>query len=163
MVHIAASEEAIVQVSIGISRRGFLDLLEGRFGVRARQFADHELIWAATAQLKEYFAGQRRRFRLPLALEGSPFQMRVWQALQQIPYGQTRSYQELARAIGAPRAARAVGAANGANPIAILVPCHRVIRSGGELGGYSAGRRLKQFLLDLERSVIEGPPPHPNA
>ncbi len=161
-VRIAATERAVVQVSIGVSTNQFLATLQRRFGIRPEQSAHHGLLRAAALQLEEYFAGRRRQFQLPLLLEGSPFQMRVWHALQEIPYGETRSYAELARAIGAPRAARAVGAANGANPIAILVPCHRVIRSGGEPGGYGGGRQIKQFLLDLERSVIEGRRPHPS-
>jgi methylated-DNA-[protein]-cysteine S-methyltransferase len=103
-------------------------------------------------QLREYFEQQRRDFDMPLAPDGTPFQLRVWKALRRIPYGQTISYGELARRIGQPSAARAVGAANGHNPIAIVIPCHRVIGSSGTLVGYGGGLKCKQALIDLERS-----------
>lgn len=102
-------------------------------------------------QLDHYFAGQRRSFDWPLAPAGTAFQQQVWQALLAIPYGQTRSYGQQAAAIGRPRAVRAVGAANGANPIAILIPCHRVIGSNGQLTGYVGGLPLKAALLALEQ------------
>jgi len=104
------------------------------------------------AQLAEYFAGHRRDFTLPLALAGTAFQQRVWAALLDIPYGETRSYGELARLLGAPGSARAVGAANGANPVSLLVPCHRVIGAGGALVGYAGGADCKKGLLLLEGS-----------
>jgi len=111
-----------------------------------------EVLERAAAQLTEYFAGRRRGFDLPLALRGTPFQTRVWRALLQLPFGVTCSYGELARAIGKPSASRAVGAANGQNPIAIIVPCHRVIGSTGELTGYGGGLAMKRWLLDHERA-----------
>lgn len=98
-----------------------------------------------------YFAGELRTFDLPLAPRGRPFQLRVWRTLQTIPYGQTMSYGELARVMGRPSAPRAVGAANGSNPIPIVVPCHRVIGSNGTLTGYGGGLAIKQRLLALER------------
>ncbi len=102
-------------------------------------------------QLEEYFAGHRLVFRLPLDLEqGTPFQRRVWNALLDIPYGQTVTYKEIAQTIGQPSAVRAVGGANGANPIPIIVPCHRVVGSGGRLGGYAYGLDVKTQLLELE-------------
>lgn len=101
-------------------------------------------------QLAEYFAGERNDFDLPLAPRGTEFERRVWQALAAIPYGQTRSYSEVARSIGRPQACRAVGRANGRNPIAVVIPCHRVIGSDGSLTGYGGGLDLKRFLLDLE-------------
>jgi methylated-DNA-[protein]-cysteine S-methyltransferase len=104
-------------------------------------------------QLAEYFAGQRQRFTVPLKLEGTPFQRRVWQELVKIPFGATITYAELARRIGRPTASRAVGHANGSNPVSILVPCHRVIGAGGQLTGYGGGFDRKQWLLDLERRV----------
>lgn len=107
------------------------------------------------AQLAEYFAGQRRSFDLPLADEGSDFQRAVWGALRAIPYGQTRSYGQVAAAVGNPRASRAVGAANGANPLLIVTPCHRVVRTGGALGGFGAGLPVKARLLALEGVEIE--------
>jgi O-6-methylguanine DNA methyltransferase len=107
------------------------------------------------AQLKRYFAGESVRFHVPLDLHtGTPFQRKVWRALRQIPHGQTRSYAWVARRIGCPRAVRAVGAACGANPVPILVPCHRVLRSDGSLGGFSAGVDLKARLLALEGRCI---------
>jgi methylated-DNA-[protein]-cysteine S-methyltransferase len=105
-------------------------------------------------QLRAYFGGDLRDFDLPLAMAGTPFQQRVWKELLRIPYGETRSYSEIAHAIGAPTAVRAVGAANGANPIPIVVPCHRVIGSGGKLVGYGGGLPLKRRLLALERGSL---------
>jgi O-6-methylguanine DNA methyltransferase len=111
---------------------------------------------AAFTQLIEFFEGKRTGFDLSLDLRGTPFQRRVWAELRTIPYGETRSYQEVARAVGHPRAVRAVGAANGANPISIVVPCHRVIASDGKLGGYGGGLELKARLLAMERSHATG-------
>lgn len=102
-------------------------------------------------QLEEYFAGRRRDFELELALAGTPFQRGVWSALREIPYGETISYGDLAERIGRPSAARAVGMANGRNPIGIIVPCHRVVGSTGDLTGYGGGLDRKRRLLDLER------------
>ncbi len=101
-------------------------------------------------ELGDYFAGTARAFSVPLVVPGTPFQRRVWQHLLAIPYGQTRSYEQVASAIGAPKAVRAVGHANGLNRIAIVIPCHRVLNKSGRLGGYGGGLRRKQFLLDLE-------------
>jgi methylated-DNA-[protein]-cysteine S-methyltransferase len=101
-------------------------------------------------QLDEYFAGDRIRFDLPLAPRGTPFQMKVWAALREIPYGEAVSYGEVARRIGSPRAVRGVGGANGRNPIAIVIPCHRVVAADGSLGGYGGGADRKRFLLGLE-------------
>ena len=110
-------------------------------------------VLAQTArQLAEYFAGKRRTFDLPLAPRGSGFQERVWRALLRIKFGETRSYGEIARAIGRPSASRAVGAANGRNPIAIIVPCHRVIGANGQLTGYGGGLPIKEWLLAHERA-----------
>ncbi len=105
----------------------------------------------AARQLTEYFSGKRRTFDLRLAPVGTPFQQTVWSALQKIPYGETTSYGELARRIGNPKAVRAVGLANGSNPISIVIPCHRVIGSNGSLVGYGGGLPIKQALLSLER------------
>jgi methylated-DNA-[protein]-cysteine S-methyltransferase len=102
-------------------------------------------------QLREYFAGERTDFDVELSMAGTEFQLRVWQALRTIPYGETRSYGELAEQIGAAGAARAIGLANGRNPIAIIVPCHRVLGANGGLIGYGGGLDRKQVLLDLER------------
>jgi methylated-DNA-[protein]-cysteine S-methyltransferase len=108
----------------------------------------------ARAQLAEYFAGQRRSFDLPLAMTGSAFQRLAWRALREIPYGETISYGEQARRIGAPADPRAVGQANGRNPIAVIVPCHRVIGADGSLTGYGGGVERKRLLLDLEAGAL---------
>jgi len=108
----------------------------------------------AIVQLEQYFAGEPVQFSCPLDLRGTPFQISVWQELYHIPYGQTRTYAQIASAIGAPRAVRAVGAANGANPLAIIVPCHRVIGSNGTLTGYGGGLPMKEWLLTLEAGAL---------
>jgi methylated-DNA-[protein]-cysteine S-methyltransferase len=104
----------------------------------------------ARRQLEEYFAGERTAFDLPLRRRGTPFQRQVWSALDRIPYAETRTYGQLAAAVGRPRAARAVGAANGQNPFCIVVPCHRLVGSGGGLVDYAAGVEVKRWLLDHE-------------
>jgi methylated-DNA-[protein]-cysteine S-methyltransferase len=114
---------------------------------------------AATAQLDEYFAGERTTFDLRLAPSGTPFELRVWDELKRIPYGQTTTYGELARLLGRPGAARAVGRANGRNPISIVVPCHRVIGASGALTGYAGGLERKQALLALEGAAMEAGTP----
>jgi AraC family transcriptional regulator of adaptative response/methylated-DNA-[protein]-cysteine methyltransferase len=106
------------------------------------------------AELKEYFAGRSMSFETPLARAGSPFQNAVWDALKTIPPGETWSYAELARAVGNPKAVRAAGTANGANQLAIVIPCHRVINANGELGGYAGGLPRKRWLLDHERGML---------
>jgi methylated-DNA-[protein]-cysteine S-methyltransferase len=108
----------------------------------------------AVTQLNEYFAGSRHSFDLPLAPSGTEFQLACWRALAEIPYGETRSYGEQARRIGRPDRARAVGAANGANPIAIILPCHRVIGADGSLVGFGGGLETKRRLLDLEAGIL---------
>ena len=112
--------------------------------------ATHPVLQQAKDELHRYFAGEKVTFSTPLDLQGTPFQIPVWRELCTIPYGETRSYGELALAIGRPNAPRAVGAANGANPIAIIVPCHRVIGSNGTLTGYGGGLPTKSWLLKLE-------------
>ena len=105
-------------------------------------------------QLEQYFAGERRAFDVPLDLRGSDFQRSVWSALLEIPYGATASYGEIARRVGRPGKARAVGRANGSNPVAVIVPCHRVIGADGTLTGYGGGMERKRALLDLEAGII---------
>ena len=109
------------------------------------------LLGQAKQQLAEYFAGQRQAFDLPLRMQGTPFQQKVWAALREIPYGETRSYGQIAAQVGNPKASRAVGMANNRNPIAIIVPCHRVIGANGSLTGYAGGLSVKEELLALER------------
>jgi len=110
-----------------------------------------EVLLRTGRQLDAYFAGELKTFDIPLGLDGTPFQLRVWSALRDIPFGQTRSYGQLAASLGAPSAMRAVGAANGRNPIAIVVPCHRVVGADGSLTGFGGGIERKKFLLNLEQ------------
>ena len=117
---------------------------------RVVQEGQVEPLQQAVQELQRYFAGEKLAFSCPLDLQGTPFQISVWQALKDIPYGETRSYAEIAQATGCPAAVRAVGAANGANPVAIIVPCHRVIGSNGTLTGYGGGLPTKSWLLSLE-------------
>jgi methylated-DNA-[protein]-cysteine S-methyltransferase len=126
----------------GLSRVEF----DGPDGARS---AD-PLLAEAEAQLQAYFAGERRRFELPLSPRGTDFQRRVWSAVGAIPYGETASYSALAAAVGSPSAWRAVGAANGRNPLPVVVPCHRVLGAAGALTGYGGGLERKRALLDLE-------------
>ena len=114
-------------------------------------YLEHEGFDETQAQLRAYFNGELRHFDLPLAPRGTPFQLQVWQALQTIPYGETIAYAELANKVGRPNAARAVGAANGKNPLPIVIPCHRVIGSNGQLTGYAGGLHLNVALLSLEQ------------
>lgn len=132
-------------------------LVMAQFGARrepAWVMESSPLLSLACGQLREYFAGRRRDFDLPLAPRGTEFQRLVWQALRAIPYGETRTYGYIAAAIGRPRACRAVGMANNRNPIAIIVPCHRVIGADGSLTGYGAGLDIKANLLALEKTGI---------
>ncbi|MDM1270864.1 methylated-DNA--[protein]-cysteine S-methyltransferase [Acinetobacter indicus] len=112
---------------------------------------DHPILLDAQQQLNEYFQGQRQTFELPLDFEGTEFQKKVWQALLNIPFGETRSYRQIAEQVGSPKAVRAVGAANGQNPISIIAPCHRVIGSSGKLVGFAGGLDNKEILLKLEQ------------
>jgi methylated-DNA-[protein]-cysteine S-methyltransferase len=139
-LHIAEEDGALCFVSFGS-------------GKIPKNFEKDEtpLIKRTAKQFDEYFKKDRQEFDLPLVLHGTDFQVKVWKALQKIPYGQTRSYGELAAMIGNPKACRAVGMANNRNPIAIIVPCHRVIGHDGSLTGYGGGLELKQKLLDLEK------------
>ncbi|GAC1037109.1 methylated-DNA--[protein]-cysteine S-methyltransferase [Pseudomonas sp. No.117] len=115
--------------------------------------AEHPILQRACQQLGEYFSGRRLTFELPLAPRGTPFQLEVWQALARIPHGQTWSYGQLASHLGRPQAMRAVGAANGRNPLPIVLPCHRVIGASGALTGFGGGLPTKQFLLELEGAL----------
>ena len=133
-----------------------LEFINGRASVQLDPAwrEDAASLQDAIRQLKAYFAGKLEKFDLPLAPEGTSFQREVWKRLCEIPYGETVSYGELARRIGNPKASRAVGLANGANPIAIVIPCHRVIGSNGKLTGYGGGLPLKEKLLALERRQL---------
>jgi len=138
-----------------------LRLVASATGIRAIEFDPrpvsecqrndrNPLLMEAARQLRAYFAGQLREFQLPLDVQGTEFQERVWGQVAAIPYGETRSYLQISTAVGSPRAVRAVGAANGANPVPIVVPCHRVIGAKGKLVGYGGGLALKKRLLEME-------------
>jgi O-6-methylguanine DNA methyltransferase len=146
IMHIARTERGICRASFTCSEPEF----ERELG-DARRDSNDRILCDAVEQLRAYFRRQLRAFELPLDLEGTAFQRRVWDALLEIPYGETRTYADIAMRIGAPKALRAVGAANGRNPAPVIVPCHRVIQTGGGLGGYSGGLRYKRALLGLER------------
>jgi len=144
-----------------------LKLVASDAGIRAIEFPPprpldaqrddtHPLMRELALQLQAYFAGELRRFDIPLDMIGTPFQKRVWGHLETIPFGETRSYMQVAKAIGAVKADRAVGAANGSNPVPIVVPCHRVIGSSGKLVGYGGGLELKKRLLELEGTRAMG-------
>jgi methylated-DNA-[protein]-cysteine S-methyltransferase len=138
-------ESPVGPLTIRVNDEGALE--EIWFGVRP----GHRPSDLVIDQLNEYFAGRRREFDLPLAPRGTPFQLACWNELQRIPYGDTISYSELARRINNPSAVRAVGSANGANPIPIIIPCHRVIGANGTLTGYGGGLHIKRALLALEQ------------
>jgi methylated-DNA-[protein]-cysteine S-methyltransferase len=149
-----------VKVADGVDLR----LVASAGGIRAIEFDRqpvpecprndrNPLLLEAARQLQAYFAGQLREFQLPLDVEGTVFQKRVWREVGSIPFGETRSYLQISTAIGSPRAVRAVGAANGANPVPIVVPCHRVIGVNGKLVGYGGGLALKRRLLEMEGAM----------
>jgi methylated-DNA-[protein]-cysteine S-methyltransferase len=142
---LVASADALVAVLWELEREGRVPLGE------LRATAGHSVLAATEQQLIEYFAGERKDFQVPLSLRGTPFQLKVWQGLGHIKYGVTQSYGDLARVIGAGRAARAVGTALGRNPLAIVVPCHRVMGRQGALTGFAGGLEAKKFLLGFER------------
>ena len=139
-VYIIADEDAIVEIQFAQENKSL--------GNAKRQ--ETPLLHEAKRQLEEYFAGQRASFSLPLNPQGTEFQKKVWQQLEAIPYGETRSYGQIAAAVGNPKACRAVGGANHNNPIAIVIPCHRVIGANGKLTGYGGGLDIKEKLLKLE-------------
>lgn len=124
------------------------------YGEHFAATASDAVLLETQKQLEEYFRGTRREFCLPLAPKGTPFQCDVWQALRNIPYGETVSYGDIARAVGREKAFRAVGQANHVNPISIIIPCHRVVGSTGKLTGYGGGLTIKQYLLALESRVL---------
>lgn len=120
------------------------------------QYRQNDIIRLTVEQLNEYFLGKRKIFNLPINIQGTEFQKTVWKELNKIPYGETRTYKEIAQFIGKENAQRAVGNANNKNPIAIIIPCHRVIGSNGTLTGYAGGINKKKFLLNLEKKFYQG-------
>lgn len=157
---LGATDEAVCLLEFSDRR-----MLETQFKVLRKRLSaalvpgDNAHLKALKRELAGYFAGTRKDFSVPLAYPGTPFQEKVWANLLKIPYGETRSYEDLARAVQSPKAVRAVGTANGCNRIAIVIPCHRVVNKGGKLGGYGGGLWRKQWLLDLERGVRSLPVP----
>lgn len=152
VITLASTKKGICWVSFSSGERaiGELGHWADNFFVSKQVVRDELALKQAKQQLEEYLAGKRKQFTLPLDIRGTPFQKRVWQALLEIPYGQVRSYKEIAKAIKAPQAVRAVGGANNKNSLPIFVPCHRVIGSSGSLVGYRAGLTIKRKLLELE-------------
>ena len=149
---LAASNAGLLNIQSSVtSEKGYLDFLKRTFDVPPQK--DEKRLKPMMDQLLQYLKGERQSFDIPLDLiSGTDFQQQVWRTLAAIPYGETRSYAWLARAVGRPKAFRAVGNANGKNPLPILLPCHRVIQENGDLGGYSGGLHIKRALLDLERT-----------
>lgn len=157
--HVAAVEGHVVQSTLpGTPREAFLAELRSRHaGITFLEDDKDPVLAAAGLQLAEYAQGRRKVFDVPVRLEGTSFQRRVWDALAKIPFGQTRSYQDIAQQIGRPGASRAVGQANHQNPVAPIIPCHRVITSTGTLGGYGGGMPLKKALLEHEGVRLDEP------
>ncbi|UCG14790.1 MAG: methylated-DNA--[protein]-cysteine S-methyltransferase [Deltaproteobacteria bacterium] len=145
-------ESPIGLVEVGGTSRGVTSL--GFVEKRRERFESHPAVGKAVQQVMEYFAGKRRTFELELSLSGTEFQEKVWRQLLTVPYGHLASYQDIAKAIGRPKAVRPVGAANGQNPIAIIVPCHRIIGSSGNLTGYGGGLWRKEWLLKHEGCIL---------
>ena len=138
------------------SNKGLVSIDRGKAARLKGEAKAERNVALAASELAEYFAGKRRKFTVPLDLHGTPFQLQVWQTLRRIPFGKAVSYGEEARMLGKPKAARAVGSANGRNPVPIIVPCHRVVAGDGSLGGYSAGLPMKRKLLALEGVSVAG-------
>ena len=147
-----ARDGALIGLSHCPTRERAVEVLE-RYWPEAEPEPEAPPLPAVRRQLDEYFAGRRRDFDLPLAYGGTPFQRLCWEALRRIPYGETRTYGEMAREIGRPKAVRAVGHANHDNPIGVIIPCHRVIGANGSLTGYAGGLDMKRALLELEGVV----------
>ena len=149
---VASTEAGLAYVELPHSSgRGMRDWME-RYVPERRCVDEIGPNRAAIEQILEYLASERTDFDVPLDLRGTPFQRTVWNALLEIPYGESRSYADVARAVGRPKAQRAVGSANSVNPVSLIVPCHRVIAADGSLGGYGGGQELKARLLAMERS-----------
>jgi methylated-DNA-[protein]-cysteine S-methyltransferase len=149
-VFVASTEKGVCRIDFHITEKKFLEQLKKGFSVKVVK--DEKMNRKAVSQLKKYLEGKLKDFDCSVDVEGTPFQKRVWSALVKIPYGETRSYKDIAEGIKHPRSFRAVGNANGANPVPIIIPCHRVIESNGGLGGYGQGIDIKKRLLEFERS-----------
>jgi O-6-methylguanine DNA methyltransferase len=153
VVCIASTEKGVCKIALPEeSQEDFFGWLRAHFGLQ-NVIEDRGKNEDVLAELESYLTGESREFQSPLDLRGTEFQMKVWRGVRAIPYGTTRSYQDIAERIGHPRAYRAVGAANGANPVPIIIPCHRVIGRDGSLRGYGGGLAMKERLLRLERAI----------
>jgi len=150
---LAATQKGLIRLANKVpSEKAFEKLLINNLGFQTKKDPKH--FKALVEQFKKYFKGELKSFEFPLDLRlGTPFQQKVWKGLLTIPYGSTRSYKWLAKAIKNPDSARAVGNANGQNPLPIIIPCHRVVRENGDLGGYTGGIKTKQYLLELEKAI----------
>ena len=150
---IAATEKGLIRLANKVpNEKAFEKLLTNNLGFQALKNPKHFSV--LIKQFQKYFKGELKSFQFPLDLRlGTPFQQKVWKGLLTIPYGSTRSYKWLAKHIKKPDAARAVGNANGQNPLSIIIPCHRVVRENGDLGGYTGGVKTKRYLLELEKAL----------
>lgn len=159
-LHFKFIDSPVGKLKLVASDRGLVAILWHNDSPRRVRLADlteapnNPILTKTESQLAEYFSGKRQHFDLPLDPRGTPFQRAVWDALLAIPYGETRTYGQLARQLGNPNATRAVGAANGRNPLSIVAPCHRVVGSTGELRGFAGGLETKSFLLELEARTL---------
>jgi len=149
-VFVGSTERGVCIVDFLKTEKAFLEELRRSF--RGRVIKNNRKNRSVLNQLRKYLRGELQRFHCKLDLDGTHFQKKVWSVLMEIPYGQTRSYKEIARAIGFPRAFRAVGNANGQNPVPLIIPCHRVVESNGGLGGFGHGVKVKKKLLDFEKA-----------
>lgn len=150
-------ESPVGLITLVSNEKALVSLIWGSFEAtgKCELASSHPILMAAEIQLKEYFMGQRTSFDIPLDLKGTEFQKRVWKELTKIPYGQTMTYAEQARNLGQPKSARAVGTANGKNPISVIIPCHRVIGTDGSLTGYAGGLEIKRQLLAIEGKEVK--------
>ncbi|WP_027702733.1 methylated-DNA--[protein]-cysteine S-methyltransferase [Metaclostridioides mangenotii] len=152
MKNIFVYETKIGELAIADNGKAITELyFKNKIDVEGKNIEETELIKKAFNEFKEYLSGARKNFDIPLEPEGTVFQLKVWEALKSIPYGETCSYKDIAEKVGSPKAYRAVGLANNKNPISIFIPCHRVIGSNGKLVGYGGGLDVKEFLLKLEK------------
>ena len=151
-IWVASDRRGVCLLRFGRKEREFLQEI-ARTGVQSIR-ADHQINRGVSEEITAYFEGTVTRFSSPVHLRGSPFDMKVWEALQRIPLGETRSYQDIARQVGNPKGCRAIGGANRRNPVPLLIPCHRVINKDGGLGGFSSGTHIKEWLLRFEQGVI---------
>ncbi|WP_304340445.1 methylated-DNA--[protein]-cysteine S-methyltransferase [Metaclostridioides mangenotii] len=152
MKNIFVYETEIGELAIADNGKAITELyFKNKIDVEGKNIEETELIKKAFNEFKEYLSGDRKNFDIPLEPEGTDFQLKVWEALKSIPYGETCSYKDIAKKVGSPKAYRAVGLANNKNPISIFIPCHRVIGSNGKLVGYGGGLDVKEFLLKLEK------------